>query len=87
MLAYLLKRLGIGVATLMVASIVIFVVLEVLPGDPAQFMLGLNATPEALAALREQLGLDPAARLALSRLDRRHAARRFRHQLHLLACR
>ena len=58
MLAYLLKRLGIGVATLFVASVVVFAVLEVLPGDPAQLMLGFNATPEALAALREQMGLD-----------------------------
>jgi len=33
-------------------------VLEVVPGDPAQFMLGLNATPEAVAALRTALGLD-----------------------------
>jgi peptide/nickel transport system permease protein len=38
--------------------VVIFFVLEVLPGDPARFMLGLNASPEALAALRSQLGLD-----------------------------
>jgi peptide/nickel transport system permease protein len=58
MLAYLLKRLGIGAATMFVASIVVFAVLEVLPGDPAQLMLGLNATPEALAALREQMGID-----------------------------
>jgi peptide/nickel transport system permease protein len=58
MLAYLLKRLGIGIATLLVASVVVFAVLEVLPGDPAQLMLGLNATPEALAALHEQMGLD-----------------------------
>ena len=57
MLAYLLKRLGIGAATLFVASIVVFAVLEVLPGDPAQLMLGINATPEALEALREQMGL------------------------------
>ena len=46
MIAYLLKRLGIGAATLLVASIVVFAVLEVLPGDPARLMLGINATPE-----------------------------------------
>jgi len=58
MLAYLLKRLAIGIGTLLVASMVVFAVLEILPGDPAQLMLGFNATPEALAALREQMGLD-----------------------------
>ncbi len=45
-------------ATLLAASIVIFVVMEVLPGDPAAYMLGLNADPAAVAALREQLGLN-----------------------------
>lgn len=58
MLPYLLKRLAIGAATLLVASLVVFAVLEILPGDPAQLMLGLNATPEALDALREQMGLN-----------------------------
>src|SRR3954453_22669682 len=58
MLPYLLKRLGIGGATLFVASLVVFAVLEVLPGDPAQLMLGMNATPEALDSLRHQMGLD-----------------------------
>src|SRR5262245_55937240 len=44
--------------SLLAASVVIFIVLEVVPGDPAQFMLGLNATPEAAQALRESLGLN-----------------------------
>ena len=83
MIPYLLKRLGIGVATLLVASLVVFAVLEVLPGDPARLMLGMNATPEAVAALREQMGLDQPVALALPRLDRRHADARFRPLLHL----
>ncbi|MDW6020439.1 ABC transporter permease [Mesorhizobium sp. BAC0120] len=58
MLAYLLKRLAIGLATLVVASIVVFAVLEILPGDPARLMLGMNATPDAVEALREQMGLN-----------------------------
>jgi peptide/nickel transport system permease protein len=58
MTAYFAKRIAIGVATLVVASLVVFAVLEILPGDPAQLMLGMNATPEALDALREQMGLD-----------------------------
>jgi peptide/nickel transport system permease protein len=58
MTAYLAGRLVSLVASLLVASIVIFLVLEVLPGDPAQFILGMNARPDTLAALRAQLGLD-----------------------------
>src|SRR6056297_1658428 len=44
--------------SLVVASVVIFALIEVIPGDPASFMLGLNATDETLAALRTELGLD-----------------------------
>lgn len=58
MTAYLLNRLAVGAATLLVASLVVFAVLEVLPGDPARLMLGLNATEEAVAALRREMGLD-----------------------------
>ncbi|SDG65426.1 ABC transporter permease [Pelagibacterium luteolum] len=57
MTRFLLCRTISLLASLLVASLVIFLVLEVLPGDPARFMLGLNTSPEALAALREQLGL------------------------------
>ncbi|MGD5493818.1 ABC transporter permease, partial [Xanthomonas citri pv. citri] len=38
--------------------LVIFIVLEVVPGDPASYMLGMNAQPETVAALRTELGLD-----------------------------
>jgi peptide/nickel transport system permease protein len=58
MIAFLAKRLSVGFVTLFVASVVVFAVLEVLPGDPAQLMLGMNATDEAVATLREQMGLD-----------------------------
>lgn len=58
MTAFLAKRIGIGAITLLVASMVVFGVLEILPGDPAQLMLGMNATPEALAAMRQQMGLN-----------------------------
>ncbi len=60
MTAFLLKRLLIGLATLLVASMVVFGVMEVLPGDPALLMLGMNASPEAIETLRQQMGLhDP----------------------------
>ncbi|MCA8868614.1 MAG: ABC transporter permease [Rhodobacteraceae bacterium] len=44
--------------SLLAASVVIFAVIEVIPGDPASFMLGLNAEPDTVMALRDQLGLN-----------------------------
>ncbi|MEO0830583.1 MAG: ABC transporter permease [Pseudomonadota bacterium] len=57
MLRYVAFRLLSFALSLVAASVVIFVVVELVPGDPAAFMLGLNADPDAVAALREQLGL------------------------------
>ncbi len=57
MTRYLLSRLLSLCLSLIVASMVIFAVIEVIPGDPAAFMLGLNAQPDTVAALREELGL------------------------------
>ena len=58
MLRYILQRLMSLALSLVVASVVIFAVIEVIPGDPAAFMLGLNAQPDTVAALRAELGLD-----------------------------
>lgn len=55
---FLLKRVLTLIATLVVTSIVVFVVLEVLPGDAAQMMMGADASPEAVKALAEKFGLD-----------------------------
>ena len=44
--------------SLIAASVVIFSVIEIIPGDPASFMLGINAQPDTIAALRDQLGLN-----------------------------
>jgi peptide/nickel transport system permease protein len=52
------QRLALGVLTLFVVSIVIFAAVNMLPGDFAQAILGQGATPEAVAAIREDLGLD-----------------------------
>lgn len=61
MILFVLRRfLGFAV-TLLVAALVIFWLLDLLPGDPAQFILGINATPESVARLRGQLGLDAPA--------------------------
>ena len=64
MLVFLLKRLATLVLTLAVASVVVFAVLELLPGNAAEVILGDTATPESLAALQARLGLDrpPLAR-------------------------
>ena len=58
MLTLMARRLGSLVLTLGAVSILIFIVMEVLPGDPAAIMLGTSAGPDTLAALRRELGLD-----------------------------
>ncbi|MDA8891867.1 ABC transporter permease [Planktomarina temperata] len=64
MLTYVTKRLGSLCLSLIVASLVIFACIEIVPGDPASFMLGINAQPDTIQALRVELGLDqsPAQR-------------------------
>lgn len=61
MFRMIMRRLGIGVVTLWVVSILMFAGTEILPGDVAEIMLGQEATPESLAALREKLGLNKSA--------------------------
>jgi peptide/nickel transport system permease protein len=58
MLRFILGRLLSLSLSLIVASLVIFTVIEVIPGDPAAFMLGLNADEATVQALRADLGLD-----------------------------
>jgi len=60
-LRMIMRRLALGALTVFIVSVVIFGATELLPGDLARELLGQSATPETLAALREQLGLnDPA---------------------------
>lgn len=61
MFRMIMRRLGIGLVTLWVVSILMFAGTEILPGDVAEIMLGQEATPESLAALREKLGLNKSA--------------------------
>ena len=56
-----LQRLGLGLLTLFVVSVLIFASLEMLPGGFAQAILGQGATPETVAAFNHQLGLDRPA--------------------------
>ncbi len=58
MIAFLVRRMVLFVLSLFVASIIIFVLLRLVPGDLAHVLGGINATPERLAILRHQLGLD-----------------------------
>ena len=58
MLAYILRRLLLIVPVLFGVSTALFVLMRVVPGDVARTILGQNASPEAVAALREQMGLD-----------------------------
>ncbi|MBB5721353.1 peptide/nickel transport system permease protein [Loktanella ponticola] len=57
-LTIILQRLALGVLTLLIVSVVIFVAVNLLPGDFAQLILGQGATEEAVNTIRRDLGLD-----------------------------
>ena len=62
MLAYAFRRLVVAVPLLVGVSLLVFLILRLIPGDPAQILLfGSNPTPDTVAALRHQLGLDQPA--------------------------
>ncbi len=56
--AYLAERAAVLLATLLAATAIVFVVVQVVPGDPVRYMMGLQADPDTVAAMRHQLGLD-----------------------------
>lgn len=58
---FILWRVVLGLLTLLAISLIIFLATQALPGDAAVAILGRNATPESLASLREQLGLNEPA--------------------------
>lgn len=58
MISYVARRLGLVLLTLLISSLVIFIVTQILPGDVAKAVLGRFATPEALHSMRAKLGLD-----------------------------
>jgi peptide/nickel transport system permease protein len=58
MLAYIIRRILILIPTLLGVSIIVFLMLHMTPGDPAELLLGERVTEEALAQLREHLGLN-----------------------------
>jgi ABC-type dipeptide/oligopeptide/nickel transport system permease component len=59
--AFLVKRLGFAVVTLWAVLSLVFVVVRIVPGDPAQVILGDQADATAIAAMRTRLGLDAAS--------------------------
>ncbi len=63
MLRFLIVRLSLILVTLLAVSIAIFVLVELVPGDAAQVLLGQQSTPESLKNLREQMGLDRPAHI------------------------
>ena len=58
MLSFITKKIVMLGVSLVLSSLIIFAVIEVIPGDPALYMLGINANDDTLAALRLELGLD-----------------------------
>jgi len=62
-LRMLVQRISLGILTLFIVSIIIFLGVSMLPGDAAQAILGQAATPDTIAVLRKQLGLDLPAHI------------------------
>jgi peptide/nickel transport system permease protein len=58
MIPFFVRRLASALVSILLAALLVFLALLAVPGDPAEIILGLNASPGALAALREQLGLN-----------------------------
>ncbi|WP_315707866.1 ABC transporter permease [Brenneria uluponensis] len=58
MLTLIARRCGAGLLMILIISALVFFITSLLPGDAAQMILGQSATPETVAALRQQLGLD-----------------------------
>src|SRR5579872_5606020 len=58
MLGVILRRLGSALPILIIVSLITFAMIHLIPGDPAAAIAGLSATPEQIANIRHDLGLD-----------------------------
>jgi peptide/nickel transport system permease protein len=67
MIGYLTRRVFLLLPTLLGISVAVFLMVQMIPGDPAQVMLGERATPESLDLLRHELGLDRPMHVQLGR--------------------
>ena len=65
MLKTIIRRLLLLIGTLLLVTVLAFVAFSIIPGDPTSAVLGVDATPEQIAALRARLGLDLPVLLAL----------------------
>ena len=77
MTVFILRRFLTLIATLAGASLIIFLVLDALPGNAAEMLMGADSSPEAIRAMTIKLGLDQPAGRSLSALDRRASDRRY----------
>ena len=67
MIWYLIRRVALLIPTLLGISVAVFLMVQMVPGDPALVMLGERATPESLEMLRQELGLDQPVHVQLWR--------------------
>ena len=72
LLKIILRRVGLGILTLFLVSVLVFAATQALPGDTARAILGRSATPERLKELREQARARPAGHHAVREVARQH---------------
>ena len=58
MIAYIFRRLLLTIPTLLLVSVIVFGLIRLIPGDPAEVMMGPDADPASIASLHHQMGLD-----------------------------
>jgi len=58
--SYVAGRIGVLAATLLAATVIVFLIVQIVPGDPVRYMMGLQADADTVGLLRHQLGLDAA---------------------------
>ena len=71
MISYIIKRLLLIIPVLIIMSFVIFGMVDLIPGDPAQMLLGTHVTEETLAQAREKMGLNDPFLVRYGRRQRR----------------
>lgn len=74
MIAYVVNRLLLAVLIVLVAMVILFSMIHLVPGDPASIVLGTRATPELVQAFRERMGLDDPLALQMLRFIGRSLA-------------